>query len=165
MILPPFVPWSGNAADFQSYLDQIYNIFIVDFIQRKPMFLNKPIRARYNPAHGNKHFSFWHLISEAGETDNEDDRIPDLERCKRMSWVGHILSNFSDPEILCWTNKRQGKRGGENRYLLYAPKERYLIVLSEKKDCFLLVTAYCVEHENRHQRLMKEYSKSVDPRS
>lgn len=164
MTMPPLIMWSGNAADFQTYLDDVYNVFINDLIQKKPVFLNKPVKARYHPSHANKHFSFWHIISEKGESASEDDRLPDLERCKRIAWIGHILAISNNSEILCWKNRRNGKRGGEDRYLLYVPEERYLIILSEKKDYFLLVTAYCVKYDNVHSRLLKEHAEAGDPR-
>lgn len=165
MTMPPLIMWSGNAADFHTYLDNVYNVFITDFIQKGHVFLGKPVKARYNPSYDNKHFSFWHVISEEGDSPAEDDRIPDLERCKRIAWIGHILSTSNNPEILCWKNRRTGKRGGEDRYLLYVPEERYLVILSEKQNCFFLVTAYIVKYENAHNRLLREHAGADDPRS
>lgn len=157
MTLPPLEEWSGSAADWPSYLDGVYDLFMRTFVRANHQFLGKPVRARWNPPHDNKHFSFWHVVSEKGQTDSEDDRNIDIHRCERVAWIGHVLSMADDDaQVLYWCNERAGKRGRQQRHLLYLHRERYLVILGEKEDCFHLVTAYCVEYDHTHGRLMKE---------
>lgn len=165
MTLPALLIWSGSALEWDSYIDGVYNCFMSSFVRANHIFLNKPVRARWHPPHDNKHFCFWHLVSEKGISDSEGDRLPVLSRCERIAWIGYILANISDTaRIWCWCNERVGKRGREKRYLLYLHASRYLVILAEKPDCFHLVTAYTVERNHTHEKLVKERDLSDDPR-
>jgi len=51
-----------------------------------------------------------------------------------------------------WKNKR----GGETRVMLWLEKTDYLVVLSEQKDKYFLVTAYCTNRPHTRAKLIKE---------
>lgn len=46
-----------------------------------------------------KHFGFWRVISD-GEL--EDDRLPDLRRCERITWIAYLIANVE--EQINWTS-------------------------------------------------------------
>jgi len=164
MSLPSLVLWSGNLADLPNYLEDIYARFMKTFVRAEHTFLGGKVTARWSPSFDNKHFSFWHVISEQAESGREEDRTPDFKRCERVEWIGYVLANSNDrTRVLCWLNERQTSRGADTRYLLYLHEERYIIVLSKRGDGFLLVTAYHV-NERRHAKFLVEHRASKDPR-
>lgn len=163
MTVPPLIPWSGS--DFPAYLQTIYDVFHSTFVMGGLTFQGKPIRARWTPAHDDKHFSFWHVISEKSESGKEEDRIPDLRRCERISLVAYTLANSGDKNaVWCWKNERTTSRGTESRYVFYLHAERFFVVLSEKENCFFLVTAFYIEHDGDHRKKCAEYKKHGDAR-
>ncbi len=162
MCLPSLVIWSGNADDMSEYIDDIYTRFLNTVIRGNLAYLNKPVKARWHPSHDDKHFSFWHVVSEQGQTTSEEDRNIDMRRCERIEWIGYcITTSLNTQKVLCWTNER----GRRTRHLLYLHEERYIVVLEEREEFFLLITAYLVQHEHRHQKLLKEHISSQDPRN
>ncbi|HEU5048408.1 MAG TPA: hypothetical protein VFT64_11275 [Rickettsiales bacterium] len=166
MTLPPLILLEEYGGDWQCYLETAYAIFLETVVKGGLTFLDKPIRCAWNPSHDNKHFSFWHVISERAASGKEEDRIPDMRRCERITWIAHILNNIANSqEALCWENQRTSKRGEQTHTVLYLQKERYVIVLRNKEDCYQLITTYCVQREHKHKKLIQEYEESVDPRN
>lgn len=165
MTLPALEIWSGNAQDWDAYLNRVYGLFVSGFVRANHVFLGKPVKARWHPSHDDKHFSFWHVISESAPSGIEADRTPDLRRCERIAWLGYVLANAGDrTRVWCWCTETRTSRGKERRYLLYLHQERYLVILAEREDFFLLVTAFHVEHDHRHRRLESECNAAGDPR-
>lgn len=150
MIQPPeLIPFLG---DWASYENEIYAAYLDTVVHGKLSFLNAPIRAQFRPETRGKGFSFWHLISEAPERDNrnEDDRIPDLERCARIHWVSWCIKNVGQPGFSWWENQR--KR--ETHVVIWAEAHDFAVVLA-KRDTrdgprfYLLKTAYCLKAHRR----------------
>lgn len=51
-------------------------------------------------------------------------------------------------------------RNGRTRYKMFHPDESYLIVLEERKDYFLLITAFYVSEERELKSIRREYERS-----
>lgn len=91
----------------------------------------------------------WHLISEGRV---EDDRLPDLRRCERLTWIRWMIENADNcASIDVWENRR----GREINTLLWL-REEYLVILSARSENYLLKTAYCTEYEHRIRKLQRE---------
>lgn len=163
--LPELITIEQLDGQWERYLSHIYQVFINSIVDTKLEFLSKPIRCRWHPSHDRKHFSFWHIISETGNEKDEGSRIPSMRRCERIAWIGHVISNVNNfNDIWCWENERTTNRGSSRHTILYLHSQRYVVVLKERSDCYLLVTAYLIEQEHRHLKLLKEKGKCVDPR-
>ena len=92
---------------------------------------------------------FWHLVQEGRV---EDERTPVLRRCERLRWVRWVIEKASvHPEIEEWQNTR----GGETNTLLWY-REEYLVVLAQRRDYWLLRTAYCTDQPHRVRLLRQE---------
>ncbi len=143
--LPAIVTLSG---DWEAYLDSIYELYLDEIISNALAFKGKPVRTRYNPATHGKGFSFWHVISTG---DKEEDRIPDLRRCERIKWIRWTITkaNQSHQEVVSWTNERTLKRGTSQRTLIYCDAISFLVILEERTDYYLLVTAFPVSERNK----------------
>lgn len=160
MSLPQLVLLSEYEAT--NYLDAVYNIFNEEIANGKLSFLCLPIKCPWNPPFENKHFCFWHLISEKGDSDKEEDRIPDLRRCERIRWIAYVLNNANDNrKVWCWEKAVKTKRGRVSHIILYLHEENYMVILRRKSNRLELVTAYT---KNNHSSISKERLNYRDPR-
>jgi hypothetical protein len=147
--LPPLVLFHDHGGDWEVYLEALYACFRQDFIDAKPVFQGRRLGLRRHPMSYGKEATFWHMIQE-GET--EEERVPDFRRCERIRWPKPIIEHAGDPAIRVWRNER---RGGE-RVCLWFVQESYLVVLAERGEYVLFLTAYLVEQQHRQRKLQKE---------
>ncbi|KTD42875.1 hypothetical protein [Legionella parisiensis] len=154
--LPDLVLFESFGGDWNNYQNALYQLFL-DKIDRKLSFLGLPIKCRYFEPISEMHRSFWHLVT-SGPVEDED-RTVDFRRCERINWIPHIIQHSSYSEILCWENKR----GSNINTVLWLPPEQYMIILSNRKDYYLLTTAY-VHDERKGKTNLKESSANKDPR-
>jgi len=150
---PDYIELNDYSGDWTDYLNKIYETFCDDLVYNKAWFRDGYVGVRKIPETDGKGFGFWHCISEGTK---EQERIPDLERCKRIKWIRATIDNFEKPQIDHWLNKR----GRETCHLLWY-EEMYLVVLAERKNktgnkYYLLKTAYCTFGQKRINNLRKE---------
>jgi hypothetical protein len=149
MAPPDLISFNDFNGDWHRYEDGLYDVFQTDILRHDLRFRGAKVTARRNPEHERKWAGFWHLISEGRV---EDDRLPDLRRCERLTWIRWIIENAdSCAEIDIWENRR----GRETNTLLWL-QEEYLVILSARSQNFLLKTAYCTERDHRIRDLRKE---------
>ena len=154
--LPPLMLLQDFGGNWDTYKQSLYQIFL-DTVVDKLLFLGLPISCRYFQPIGDMHRSFWHMITTGSL--NDEDRIPDLRRCERISWVPHMINHHDNSEILCWENKRKANINT----VLWLPPENYMIILSKRRDYYLLTTCYV--HDSRKARTnMQEAKICRDPR-
>ena len=147
MALPELFPFKG---EWSSYEDDLYQIYLAEIVNAELRFKGLPIRCQYRPATKDKHFGFWHIISEG---EKEDDRTPDLRRCERIRWIGYLITQAeTNSEISWWENKRQGK----TRVVIWHESENFAVVLEERNSYYLLKTAYYVDKSHRKATFIKE---------
>ncbi|MCP4710272.1 MAG: hypothetical protein GY869_16740 [Planctomycetes bacterium] len=143
------------GGDWDNYLNAVYDHFCADFIFHKTYYNGVRVAVRKIPESKGKGYGFWHCISEGAK--EEEERIPDLERCKRIKWIKAIIEHADNPEIDTWSNRR-----GRERCRLLWYQEQFLVVLAERKrkedgkKYYLLKTAYCTTRPNQVKRLRKE---------
>lgn len=148
-----FQDYDGNWTNYQKKLHGIF----LGTILNKLTFLGLPVRCRYFQPINKKHRSFWHLISEGSK--NDEERIPDLRRCERLPWISHMIKNSHNKEIKCWENNRNKN----TNTILWLPPESYMVILSKRKDHYLLLTAY-VHKKFKIKSNTKESEVFTDPR-
>ena len=154
--LPPLILFQDFQGDWENYRQELYRIFL-NTIVNKLTFLDLPISCRYFQPIGDMHRCFWHLISQGAL--NDEERIPDMQRCERIHWIAHIINNQYDTELKCWENKRKSNINT----VLWLPTERYMIILSNRKEYYLLTTAY-VHNDIKSKTNEREISISINPR-
>jgi len=131
-------------GEWEEYLKQVYEIYLCTIINSNLIFQGLPVKAKYMPATRGMGFGFWHLISEAAPTKgkkDEDERVPDLHRCERIRWVAWAILNAGNSDILFWENNRSGNV----HVVIWVKEHDFAVVLSKRKDYYLLKTAYCVK--------------------
>jgi hypothetical protein len=146
MGLPDLLTFAG---DWQIYEDKLYEVYLNEIVDAKLQFKGLKISCQYRPETKNKHFGFWHVISE-GNT--EEERTPDLRRCERIRWISYLIKNAeTDSEISWWENKR----GSNTHVLIWHEAENFVVILAKRHSYYLLKTAYNAE-PHRRKSFLKE---------
>lgn len=160
--LPPLVLLTDHGSDPQLYLDAVYAIFSIDFVNSQPAFRGRPLRLKRHPMSQGKEATFWHMVSE-GET--EEDRLIDFRRCERIRWPRPVIEHSTDDAVKVWENVRTTKRGSENRICLWLEAAEYLVILADREEYLLPWTAYLVERPHQKAKLQKEFDAYCKNRS
>jgi hypothetical protein len=128
--------WAAGEWEKGGYEDLLYEVFMTTLVNAGLSFRGLPVGLRRVPMYRGKHSAFWHLISEGAK---EDERTPDMERCRYLPWVGWIVA-ASDrcPDISIFENKR----GADTHVVLWYEAGNYAVILSKRSTYFVLVTAY-----------------------
>lgn len=153
MVLPDLIELEHHGGDWIQYLEAVYDIFRFDFLARQERFRGRRVAIKRHPEYDGKAATFWHLISSGFD---EGRRLPDMRRCERIGWPRAFIADSTNSDLKVWMNTRKGDR----RVLLFNEDERYLVVLSLRKDYVLLWTAYCVDRDHQVQKLLSEYEKA-----
>lgn len=157
--LPNLILFQDFEGNWEIYCKAIYQEFL-DNVVHKITFLGLPVKCKYLQPINNMHRSFWHIITENKHNSLKDeDRVPDIRRCERIKWISHIINNFDHSDIKCWENERSGNKN----VVLWLMSESYMIILSQRKDYYLLTTTYINDEITRRKNL-KEIKLSFDPR-
>ena len=160
--LPDLMLLQDFGGDWDRYRAAIYQEFLDNVVRADHKFLGLPISYPRTPEYLGMHCSFWHLITEdLGKTFRDEDRTPDMRRCERVSWIGHVLRHANDPlsGALCWENKR----GSNTHIVLWIKEEDFVIILARRTKYYLLKTIYQHNQWTR-KKLEKEHGENSDPR-
>lgn len=156
LVLPPIIELSEYEGNFEKYINVLYAVFKHDFIDSKPFFRGKRLGLKKLPIVDGRECTFYHFTHKGNI---ETERIPDLRRMERIPWPKPIINNSESPSLKVWKNIRRSN-GTKTRILIFHEKERYLVVLDERKDFILPWTAYYVS-ENKKQKLLNEYERYI----
>lgn len=134
-------------GDWPPYEDMLYQVYLETIVHYGLVFRDWPVRTQYRPETRGKGFSFWHVISEAPspKNKNEDERIPDLERCRKLRWVAWVIQHAGEEGFPWWENKR----GTETRVVIWAEAYDFAVVLAKRNGYYLLKTAYCLKEHRK----------------
>jgi hypothetical protein len=139
------------AGDWEAYEEALFNIFTETLLNKTLTFQGLPVSLKKMPTYKDKHFVFWHLISE-GEL--EEERTPDLRRCERLGWVGWVIENCEAcPDISYWENSR----GAQKHIVIWYEKENFVVILAKRNGYYLLKSAYLA-----NAKRVKNFSKERD---
>lgn len=150
--LPLLVLLEHYRGEWSDYFDAIYEIFHQDFVLTKPVFRGKRLGLKRYPEHEGKSATFWHMISTG---DQEEERIPDIRRCERISWPKPIIDNSEDPCLKIWSEPK----GKNKRIHIWFEDESYLVVLDDRGDYILPWTAFYIEREHQKQKYNKRWER------
>ena len=144
--------------NYYKYEERLYNLFKTQIIDTPLLFRNKPIKIRRIPMENNKEEAFYHCTCK-NYTDIQN-RSPDPERMIRLPWLSAIIQNYNCKEDCCdekpllW---RKLAKSNNYRYHIYF--NDYLVILEERADYVLLITAFYVEEDYYHRKLIKDSQK------
>lgn len=153
--LPDLYPEPEWNRDYSKYEDELYNVFCNEYMSNNIFFLQKIVSLRYHPEIDGKSNSFYHFICK-----NQSRNEPDKRRIQRIFWPKAFIQNYDCNENCCNSKPLRWKKkhkNGNYRYHIYF--ERYLVILEERTDYFLLITGFYVEQEYYHRGKLKESEK------
>lgn len=129
------------------YLEALYQVYQRTLVRGGLTFHNLQLRCRRLPESKFKHFGFWHLVQEGFP---EEDRTPDLERCRRLLWVSWVIQNAgTDPSVRVFL---QTPRHGEKKpWALWLFEHKYAVIVAERNDYCLLKTAFMIHSKKQEE--------------
>ncbi|MBG0765921.1 MAG: hypothetical protein H0S78_13825 [Tissierellales bacterium] len=150
----------NNFKDYFSYEDYLYKWYSKNILNHEHCFLGKKIHERQEGFENRKEKSFYHLICK--NSNGKFDRVlTDFNRSSRIKWSIELpkLLNCNENCTGCsglkyWIKKYRKK----NRHMMMFSELKYIVILDEEKDKFLLVTAYYLDKEHRRISLKNEYN-------
>jgi hypothetical protein len=149
--LPDELKYDG---DWEKFISIVYKVFQRDFVYTKPSFHGYIVACDTKITDG-KEATFWHIVQR--EDSKLKERLPDLRRCCRIPWPKPIIENDLDPRLSVWrTERKKPGKPRQNRLLVWLEDYDYLVVLAERKNVMVLVTAYCTDVESHRKKLRKE---------
>ena len=149
MTPPGLLLFDAFGGNWRAYETELHRIFMDEIVRGGLQFRGQRVSCRRNPETVGRWSSFWHLVQEGRV---EAERTPDLRRCERLRWVRWVIEKAAvHPEIEEWQNVR---RGETNTLLWY--REEYLVVLGQRRDYWLLRTAFCTDQPHRVRLLRQE---------
>lgn len=152
--LPPLILFTQYGGDWDQYLEAIYSIFKVDFIDSNSIFRGRPLRLKRHPMSYGKEATFWHMISDG---EDEENRNIDFRRCERIRWPKPIIEHSTEVVIKVWENVRTTKKGPQTRICLWIEAQEYLFILADRGEYLLPWTAYMVTKTHQKDKLQKEF--------
>ncbi len=155
--LPEIFTMVQFGGNFQEYFEAVYQVFVNDFVQNRPVFEGRRLGLKKHPLIDGKEYTFYHFTHEGTD---EANRTPDLRRMERMPWPSPLINNSKHKYLKVWRNQR----GSHERILIFHEKEKYLVVLEDRGDYVLPWTAYLVSYTNQARRLLKEYEACKKPK-
>ncbi|OFK58543.1 hypothetical protein HMPREF2811_05490 [Globicatella sp. HMSC072A10] len=160
--LEKIVELNDYNGNFEKYNDYLYEIFLRDLYNNKLYYNNKSIALRRYPEFNGKQDAFYHLTCKFFEN-NSDERLPDLRRCERLHWIkpGIETNHIAECGKKCFFIYEKNIRG-KNKVHMLNVEDRYLIVLEERKDYYLLSTAFYIDNDKTLERKMKDYNRYVN---
>jgi hypothetical protein len=150
LVFPDLIYLHDYSGNFKAYFSAVFAVFEIDFIRNQPRYEGLKVAVRKYPEVDGLHRTFYHITHEG---EDENNRQPDIRRMERMRYPKFVVEQNKHPEILIWKNRR----GKDERILLFNESENYIVVLTERKEFYLFITAYVVDTEHRKRSLLKEY--------
>jgi hypothetical protein len=151
--LPDIIPFSDFNSDLNQYLGHLYTIFKKDFIDSRPLYNGKPVLFAKKEVN-NYPICFWHIITDhkVETCDRIDISNLSLLRCERICWIRPVIENSSHNTVSVWPNNR----GKKFNTLFFVEDCDFLVVLTNVKDRFYLMSSYYINYPNRKRQLIQE---------
>lgn len=157
--LPKIIELSDCNGDPDKYEDHLYyDVFLNDLYNNKMYYNSKRVALKKYPTFNGREASFFHLTCKNYK--KGEDRLPDFRRSERLGWIkpgietNHI-EECGDHCFLSYTKIVRDKK----RVHLLNKEDRYMIVLEEREEYYLLITAFYIDYDKTLERKYKEYIK------
>ena len=143
--------------DEDSYLARLYLVFQNDFKTTQPLFRGYRVGCRKHPITHGYEEGFFHLTSFDYFGKGFENRVLDEDRAARLPWIRPVIENYGCSRNCCrkliiWNEQK--------RWKILFPDERYLVVLDQRKNYYVVVTAYYIDksHEHELQRYIRQHT-------
>jgi len=150
LVFPDLLLLEDFKGNFQEFLSSVYSVFENNFIKNQPRYEGQKVAVRRYPEMDGLHRTFYHITHEG---EDEANRQPDIRRMERIRYPKFAIQQNLHPEILIWKNRRRK----DERILFFNESKNYIVVLTERNEFYLFITAYLVDTAHRKRSLIKEY--------
>jgi len=150
LVFPNLILFNDYSGDFKSYFQAVYTVFENDFIKSQPKYEGLKVSAQKHPEVDGIHRTFYHITHEG---EDEQNREPDIRRMERIRFPKFVITNCSHSQLLVW----EKNIGRDDRIHILNEDERYLVVLTKRKEYLLFWTAFYVEDNHTLKKKIKEY--------
>jgi len=156
--LPDLLELSDCSGDWSAYQEMVYQVFKEEFVLHIPK-SDKPIQIRSIPVEHQKENTFWHLVSEDNQNNpGESNRTIDIERCKRIRWIKYLIEAKGSEHVVWWKNERRRQNGKKSTNIVISLLDfSYIVVLSDRRSYYLLLSAYPIRKDRKRDSLRQEY--------
>jgi hypothetical protein len=155
--LPKLIFLENHKGDYSRFIEEVYSIFKMDFVDSKPIFRGKSLGLKIHPLIQGKEYTFYHFTNTGPD---ENDRKPDIRRCERIGWAKPSIEKCDEWSLKVWPQKRNGK----NRICIWLECENepdYIVILEVKNDYILPWTAFTLDYNNAKRKKQKEYEEYI----
>lgn len=149
---------SDEDLSQEDLIEDLYDFFEKEWEKSQFTFQGKRVKVNLNPSkvYGYKGYpdAFVHLITR--ESKIKQQRQFDSYRACRLHWIKTVLNHAQDPRI--WYYEFEESDGTCKQYYWYE-KQDYLIILKPVEPDVLLVTAFCIDSQEKqmHRKRFQKY--------
>jgi hypothetical protein len=145
--LLPVNPWTENTYE------ELYGVFRTNFVGSQPLYRGHHVWF-FNEKEDGKEAIFWHLTDKG----RAPDRLPDVNRSARLSWVRPMIENCNDAEVLDWDVEEEGSI---KTYIWLKNHDFVIIMKRMPNGSRRLLTAHCLDYANMRDKLQKKYDRRL----
>ncbi|MFO0764380.1 MAG: hypothetical protein U0518_06065 [Candidatus Gracilibacteria bacterium] len=142
-----------DTEGLHNFLGRIYPIFRSTLGNKSAIFLDFPVNLKKKPyldLDGIMYeWGFHHIITI--EKLGSEDREFCLPRAKRIRFPRHYIDSVDTLKV--W----QRAKNNEQKYYISDENFDYLVVLSQRKDYIVLISAFPIDSNRYKQKMLKEY--------
>lgn len=162
-----WLPKQEYFEDYDSwsdYQEALYTIFKHDFLDSFPYFKNTRVSVKHYPIEHDKEEAFFHTTCK--DYVGNGERVPDFRRCERIRWIRAFIENYNCDPTLC--KQCEGVKVWQEPYKnririhILLEEERYVVILEQRPNYFLLITAFYLDYDNALNKQLKHYQKYRD---
>lgn len=158
--MPELVVMGNYNNDWNKYLDALYIIYLEDFCNSPFLHKGLPLKTFTQLEYNMKQESFNHVT-----TKGDNNRLYNEERCKKLRWIKPILAGdcAECPTFRCFPDLDWNKKW--KRFIVWCVGFDFIVIVEQRKDCFFLITAYCLIYKDKKEQLEKKYQKYLKTKS
>jgi hypothetical protein len=156
--LPPMVqvnPWHSETCE------QLYEVFRADFLQAQIKY--RGFRVWFYPTteEDGKEAIFWHLTTREQKPGQPPQRLPDLRRCERLSWIKPMILRCPCPSnsILDWDFV---EGDGSIKTYIWLHRHDFVVILKKLPDGQRrLITSFHLDSEHQRDKMRKKWERRL----
>lgn len=162
---PSWLPERITVSPWSSYTyDMLYSCFC-SYIRDVALFYGKFRVIIPREIEDGKERIFWHLTSREAWVWNQalrrksKERLTDLERSSRISWINPIITHSSGDEVLAWDYQEGDK---QIKTYLWLEDHDFVVIFKKLRDGKrLLITSFYVNIGHKREELKRKYENRI----
>ena len=155
LVFPQHIHMNDFDGNFKAYFLAVYEIFLDCFVRKGCAYHGTKVTAQKHPEVDGIHRTFYHITHEG---EDEQNRIPDLERMARIRYPHFVITSCPHDELLVW----EKTVGRDERIHILNEAESYIVVLTKRRGYLLFWTAFYIQQKHTMRKKKKEYEAYIN---